>query len=162
MVSNAGEAITSQRLDVRVIRLFRRTVDVLVQAEIIVTPVRLRMCLGEGLDLGLVDSDRVIVHVDLGRETMKGLVVVVLADPGVVPIVPPVNAADEVGTVDPAIREQRTPVVASPEHHRDLVIEADHDQIDPCDESVGRAPISEVTPYRDFHAGGSESGHLHR
>ena len=60
---------------------------VLVQTEILVTPEGLRMCLGEGLDLGLVDPDHVLVHIDLGRETMKSLVVVILADPGVVAIV---------------------------------------------------------------------------
>jgi hypothetical protein len=119
------------------------------------------MYLGEGRDLGLVDPDGVLLRIDLGRETMKSLVVVVLADPGVVPIVPSVNPADEVLALDPAIGEQSTPVVASPEHHRDLVVEADHDQIDTCDERVGRTPISEFTPGRNLHAGGSEGGHLH-
>jgi hypothetical protein len=107
MVSNEGEPITSQRLDVSVVRLFRRTVDVLVQTQVLVTPEGLRMCLGEGLDLGLVDPDHVLVHIDLGRQTMKVLVVVILADPGVVPIVPSVNPTDEVRTLDPAIREQQ-------------------------------------------------------
>ena len=162
MVSNTGEPITSQRLDVPVVRLLRRTMDVLVQTEIVVASVRLRIRLGEGHDLGLVDPDHILVHIDLGRETMKSLVVVVLADPGVVPIVPTVNPADEVRTLDPAVGKQGTPVVASPEHHRDPVVEADHDQIDSCDESVSRTPIFEVAPGRDFHAGGSESGHLHR
>jgi len=52
--------------------------------------------------------------------------------------------------------------VASPEHDRDPVVEANHDQIDSCDESVGRTAIFEVTPGRNLHAGGSESGHRHR
>jgi hypothetical protein len=60
-----------------------------------------------------------------------------------------------------AVREQGTPVMASPEHHRDLLVETDNDQVHSGHESVSGTPISQFTPDRDLHAGRSEGGHLH-
>ena len=137
VVADLGEPLAGQPLDVGVVRLLGGAVGVLVEAEVVVAPVGLGVALGPAADLGLVDVDGVVAGVDPGREAGEGLGVVVLADPGVVAVVPAVDAADEVGAVDVAVGQQGAAVEAAAEEDGDLVVVADDDQVDAGDQGVG-------------------------
>ena len=56
--------------------------------------------------------------------------VVVLADSRVVSIVPSVDAADQVESVDMSVGEQGSAVVSPTAHDRHAIIETDDDEID--------------------------------
>lgn len=123
---------------------------VLIQAEIFVASVGLRVCLRERRDLGLVNPHRVRFFVDHGGKAVQCLVIVVFADTRVVLIVPPVHTADEVLPIDMAVREQRTPVMTTPIQHGDSVVEADHHEVYVRHQCVCGLSVSELTP--DSHS----------
>jgi hypothetical protein len=153
VVPESAQAVPGERLDVAVVRLFGRSVHVLIRAQVLFAPVGLRVLLGEGRDLGLIDPDRVRLRVDLRCEPVQRLFVAVLADARVESVVPSVHAADQVGTVDVPIGEQRPTMMTATVHHGDLVIVPDHDQVHVRDEGVRGGTISELTPSRHSDPG---------
>ena len=101
----------------------------MIQPEIRVALVGLRVYLRECRDLCLVHPHRVRLFVDHGGKAVQCLVIVVFADTRVVAIVPPVHAADQVSAIDMAVGEQHAPMMTTTIQHGDLVIEADHDEV---------------------------------
>ena len=101
----------------------RGAVRILVRALVRVTIVRLRMVLRPGSDLLGVDQEVAAVHPR--RELVEPLGVVVARDPGVIPVVPTVQPADEVVAVDVAVDHQRTSVQAPAVEHRVVVVETE-------------------------------------
>ncbi len=96
VMAQLAQSVSGQLLDVAVLRLVRRAVDVLIESEIGVTLVGLWIVDGPGCDLAFVDQDSVRLLVDPSTELVQRLVVGILADAGVGAVVPVVEPADQV------------------------------------------------------------------
>ena len=119
MVTDLAQALPSKLLDQRIVWFLGSTVNVLIEAEIFVALVGLRVGRLPGADLFLVDPHPAVFHPSF--ELVQRFVVVVLADAGVDAVVPAVDTADQVVTVDTAVRHQRTTVQAAAIEHGDRV-----------------------------------------
>ncbi|MPM88047.1 hypothetical protein SDC9_135148 [bioreactor metagenome] len=151
LVPGPGQAVAGQHPDVRVLGLLGAAVDVGVQPLIGLAVVRLGVLLLPGRDLVPVDQHRVGRGVDPGREPRQHLVIGVRADPRRDAVVVPVHTADQVLAADEAVGEQRAAMQASPVEHRDLVVVADHHQVDARHQRVCGRTVRESAPGRDLH-----------
>ncbi len=158
VVADARVPLAGQLLDVCVEGFFRRAVRILVRPEVDLTIPGLRVLLGPRLHLGLVDHHGVGVEIDPRLEPLEHFVVGVLAHPRVDAVVPSVKATDEVRTVDEPIGQQGASMQAAPVEHRDLVVGADHHQVDTTDQSVGRGAVGKGAPRRDLEGAGRSRG----
>jgi hypothetical protein len=117
--------------------------------------------LRECRDVGLVHPDHVSLFVDHGAEALQCLVIVVFADTRVVPIVPAVDTAAEVPPIDIAVREQRAPMMTTPIHHSDLIVEADYDEIYVRHERISGLSVAELAPDSDSCIGSVHGREIH-
>jgi hypothetical protein len=148
MVSRALESVGRQLLNQTDEGFFRCSVGVLVGTLVGLAIERLRVLTLPLRDLVLVDPDATVL--DPGREAMQLLVVAVLADSGLVAVVPVVNAAVEVRALDAPVGEQSAAMVAAPVQDRDLVIVTHHDEVDVRHESVRGLAIRELIPVENL------------
>ena len=136
-------------------RLLGHEVRVLVAALVQVGVERLGVAHEEVGHLGGVDEQAVAV--DPAGELLQRLRVVVGADPGVDAVVPAVEPAEDVVSVDVAVGQQGATVEASSVEHGVLLPPADDDQVDPFDRDPGGHPLRNLGPRR--HTYGSPFGH---
>jgi hypothetical protein len=101
--------------------------------------VGLRMFGGEAAHLGGIHIDGFILHPS--GELLELLFRVVLADAGVIPIVPAMDAADEILPLDVAVAQQDTTVETPTVQHRYITVCEDHDEVDICHAHVGRHTV---------------------
>ncbi len=99
-----------------------------------------------GRDLLLVDPDRAVL--DPGIEAVLNLLGVVGADPGLVAVVPTMDAADQILAFDVAVAQKGATVHATAVENRSLLFVGppDHDQIDVCDQRIGGLQGLELIP----------------
>ena len=100
VVADLLQAVPGELLDVAVVGLLGRAVDIGVQAQVLVAPVGLRELVVPRRHLGFVHEDRVRAGVDPRAELVQRFLGVVGADAGVEAVVPVVNAADQVVAPD--------------------------------------------------------------
>ena len=142
MVARLGEAVACITLDQGVVRLLGSAVTgVGVLPEVDRAVEGLRMLQAPGGHLVGIDPDLAIV--DPGRELLQRFGMVIRRDATVEPVIPVVNAADEVVAFDAAVGHQRAPVQAAAVQHRDGIVEAHDDEIDALDERVRGLPVWE-------------------
>jgi hypothetical protein len=119
VVADLGQAVLRQVLDVFVMRLFRPTVDVFVQALVGLPVVGLGIVLGPDPDLILIDPDLAVLHP--GIESLQTFRRIVGAHTGFVAVVPVMHAAHQISAFYMAIRHQRATVQTASIEHRNLV-----------------------------------------
>ena len=146
VVAGLRQPLARIPLDQRVVRLLVRTVArILVQAEVLVATKRLRVLARPGVDLVGVDEHLTVL--DPRRELRQRLAVLVLGDAGIEPVVPVVNATDQVVVVvDVAVGHQRAAVQAATIVNTGGVVVANHDQIDLADKRVLGPAVAERVP----------------
>ncbi len=89
---------------------------------------------------------------------MQLFLVVVRADPGVEPVVPAVDPADEVVAGNVTVGHHRPTMETAPIEHRVLVVEAHDYKVDISDQHAHRRPIVEGAPCGEasrFHTSGA-------
>jgi hypothetical protein len=149
-VPAVGQSGGRQLLDEFVVRFLGGAVEVLVGTLVGIATKRLRIRQLPLVDLVLVDPHGVVL--DPTGEPLKSLAVVVLADPGIEAVVPPVEAADEIGAVDVPVRQEGAPVEAPSVQDRHVVAMADDHQIHVADQRAGWLPVGELAPGGDLDA----------
>ena len=119
-MTNAFFALTSEHLNVVVVGLFRASMNVLIQSQILVAFEGLRVLFDERIHIGLFDQNIITHH--FGIKFVEGFGVVVFAHAGVDPVIPVVNGAIA-GCPRPRAHRSSTPLDASngrtrPKSHR--------------------------------------------
>ena len=92
-----------------------------------------------------------VVALDPAGELLQRLGVVVRAHAGVDPVVPAVQAAQQVVAVDVAVGQQRAAVQAPAVEHRVVVAPPDDHQVDALDHGADRRPVGHLAPGRHLH-----------
>jgi hypothetical protein len=142
VVAGLGKAVACITLDQRVVRLLGGAVaGVGVLPKVDRAVEGLRMLVAPGGHFVRIDPDLAVVNP--GAEFLQRFGVVVGRDAAVEPVVPVMNAANEVVAFDAAIGHQRASVQAAAVQHRNRIVEAHDDQIDTLDECVRRLPVCE-------------------
>jgi hypothetical protein len=101
-------------------------------------------------DLRGIDEDGVFGLVDPRSERLEFFGVVILADSRIVSIIPPMNATDEVSTLDVSVTQEDSTVETPAVQNRNLVVVSDNHEIDALDAGVCGFTIGEVAPDGDL------------
>lgn len=135
MVPDLLQAVRRQLVNESDVGLLDRAVNIGVGSLIGVALERLRVVALPGRDLLLVNPHSTVF--DPRAELVQPLLVVVRADPRLHPVVPLVDAADEVVALDMAVGQQGSSMVAATVEDRNTVLETHDDEIDISDQGVG-------------------------
>jgi len=144
VMTGLGKPVARILLDQLVIGLFMFFVArVLIETEISIAIVRLRIVLAPRSDLIGIDTN--LVFFDPGPELPQFFRILIFRDPGIQPVVPVMHAADQIIiVVDMSIGHQRAAVKAAAIEHRNLLIELHHDEIDLGNQRISRLSIFEL------------------
>ena len=137
MVTDLGQPVFGQVLDVLIVRLLRPAVVILVESLVGLAIVGLGIVQRPGADLVLIHPDLVAFHP--GAEAVELFRGIVGADAGLVAVVPVVKATDDISALDAAVGHQGTAVRAAAVEHRDLLLvrPADENQIHAGGQGIG-------------------------
>jgi len=127
MVPHAIETLPGEILNVGNVRLLRSPMNIRVKAQVLVSPVGLRILIAPGFHFGRVDIDSVRLNVYPGAKLLQDFRVVVLADAGVITEIPAMDTADEIWTLDGTVSEEGTAMKTAPVENRDLVFVSNDD-----------------------------------
>ena len=149
MVPDTLDATLGQPLDVCVVRLLGRAVDVRVEPEVLVALIGLGVLFLPSRNLVGIHEYGIVL--DPRREFLEDLRVAVFTDSGVQTVVPVMDPADQVVASHGTVGQERPPVEAATVQHGDLFVVADHDEVDPTYEGVSGLAVLQITPSGDFH-----------
>jgi len=150
MVPDLSQSVPGKFLNVCVVRFLGPSVGILIETQVFLSLIGLRVLLEPAHYLFLIHQHRIPFAVDPSSKLVEGLGVVVFAHSRVQAVIPSMHTTNQVMAVHVPIGHEGATVEAPPIENRNLLVMADHHQVHLRHQGINGFPIPELTPHGDL------------